>query len=413
MSIEKTHSENQVDYRMPFLIMIFLFFLIGFLTVVNMQFQAPLKSAFNLSNTQTTLLTFVFFIAYPIMGTPAGWLVDQYGYKKTLIIALFILLIALAFFFLAAEFVSFPIFLAGSFIVGSSLTILQVVVNPYVSACGPADKASNRLNLGGGLNSLGTVLAPLFVTFIIFGGKETIEVYSVKMPYIGLMAAVLLIILALKYFHLPHIPGTTREEQTEGSSLQFRHLVLGIIGLFFYVGAEVAVGANINLYLIKDLGYTKDSASTLAALYWLGLMIGRLFSGFFLKEISGELQLKVAGISALILSITGIILTSLIPETAPYAFVLIGLFHSVMWPCIFTLAITDLGSHTSHGSGMLMIGVMGGAVIPFVQGWLADLFANWQWTWILVVIAEIYIVYYAFSGHKILPSRSQPKPLIE
>ena len=405
MSTAKNVSENQVDYKLPFLIMVFLFFLIGFLTVVNQQFQAPLKSAFDLSNAQTTLLTFIFFIAYPIIGTPAGWLVNQYGYKKTLIIALFILLIALAIFYLAAELVSFPIFLGGSFVVGSALTILQVVVNPYISACGPADKASNRLILGGGLNSLGTVLAPLFVSFVIFGGKDIIEVNSVKIPYIGLMISVVLIILAIKSFHLPHIPGTTREAHTEGSSLQYRHLVLGVIGIFFYVGAEVAVGANINLYLIKDLGYAGDTASKIAALYWLGLMIGRLSSGFLMKEISGESQLKVAAFCALILSIAGIVLTSLAPGIAPYAFVLIGLFHSVMWPCIFTLAIKDLGPHTSHGSGMLMIGVMGGAIIPFFQGWLADTFATWQWTWILVVIAEAYIIYYALSGHKVI----QPK----
>jgi len=407
MSTVKNVSENQVDYKLPFLIMVFLFFLIGFLTVVNQQFQAPLKSAFDLSNAQTTLLTFIFFIAYPIIGTPAGWLVDKFGYKKTLIIALFILLIALAIFYLAAELVSFPIFLGGSFVVGSALTILQVVVNPYISACGPADRASNRLNLAGGMNSLGTVLAPLFVTFIIFGGKEVIEVNSVKIPYIGLMIAVVLIILAIKSFHLPHIPGTTREAHTEGSSLQYRHLVLGVIGIFFYVGAEVAVGANINLYLIKDLGYAGDTASKLASLYWLGLMIGRLSSGFLMKEVSGEFQLKIAAFAALILSITGIVLTSLVPGIAPYAFVLIGLFHSVMWPCIFTLAIKDLGPHTSHGSGMLMIGVMGGAVIPFLQGWLADTFANWQWTWILVVIAEAYIIYYALSGHKVIPPKKK------
>ncbi|PWJ45044.1 MFS transporter [Sediminitomix flava] len=419
---EQSAKQTQNQYAVPFAIMVFLFFLVGFLTVVNQQFQAPLKEVFDLSNTQSTLLTFTFFAAYPIMGIPAGKLVEKLGYKGTLLVSLVIVTISFALFYTAAEFTSFTIFLIGSFVLGAGMTVLQTVVNPYIIACGPEETASFRMNLGGGMNSLGTVLGPLFVSQVVFGGTGDIQVSDVKIPYLVLIATVIILTLILKTVNLPHIPGTTKEEGSEGSATQYPHLILGVVGIFCYVGAEVAVGANINLFLEQDFGYAKSVAASFASLYWLGLMIGRLSAAGLLKNIGAKGQLTGAATGALAL-IVGTVILSYYPDlsfnldleigllgisihqaisVSCITLILMGLFHSVMWPCIFTLAVKDLGPHTSQGSGLLMLGVAGGAVIPFVQGILADVLGDWQLTWGLVIACELFILFYALKGSQVI-----------
>ncbi|BDD07318.1 sugar MFS transporter [Aureibacter tunicatorum] len=427
---KESHSpkkqQEKTNYTVPFLIMVFLFFIVGFLTVVNQQLQGPLKDVFDLNNLQTTLVTFSFFLAYPIMGTPAGKLVDKYGYKGTLIIALGILALAMLSFLGAAYLESFGIFLVASFIVGAALTTLQVVINPYISVLGPAESAASRLNLAGGINSLGTVLAPIFVTAVIFG-SDVVHVDAVYMPYIFLTVTTLIIAFVVSRLHLPEIAGTTAkndegEGKVEGSAWKFRHLVLGIVAIFFYVGVEVAVGANLTLFITGDLsanatfmdavaslpsilggGTTLIAfAATMTSLYWGGLMVGRLLSGSVLKGIDGRKLLIIAVSSAIVLCGIGLVTEGIVSVGA---FVLMGLFHSVMWPCIFTLAIKDLGPHTSQGSGLLMIGVFGGAVLPLLQGGLADMLGGFHMTYFIVLVGELYILYYALVGCKVIKKK--------
>ncbi|GAA4835365.1 glucose/galactose MFS transporter [Algivirga pacifica] len=399
-------SNNRKNYMVPFATMVFIFFLVGFLTVVNQQFQAPLKNVFDLDYTQTTLLTFTFFLAYPVMGTPSAKMIDKFGYKKTTLIALLILAVAMLCFLGAAYFQSYSIFLVGSFITGASLTVLQTVVNPYLAVLGKPEGASTRLNIASGFNSLGTVLAPQFVSIVVFGGAAATQVESVYVPYIVLTVLILLLVLVIKALTLPEIEGTTQQqgEVRTGSAWQFRHLVLGVIALFCYVGAEVSVGANFNLYMEKDMGFPEKSQQVvnMVSLYWGGLMVGRFISGFGLSKVRNDIQLKVASSIALVLCLAGMFGSGIenTKAIAPWLFVGMGLFHSIMWPCIFTLAIDGLGIYTSQGSGLLMIGVFGGAVLPFFQGVFADMLGGFQWTFWIVIAAEAYILFYAIAGHK-------------
>ena len=267
--------EKQVDYRIPFITLVVVFFFVGFLTTVNGQFQGPLKSVFlndagESKNTLATLISFAWFLAYPLTGRVASVWIVRFGYKKTLILGLLLLIGGLGLFGLSSVYtINFPqsyfsigiamipwgyiIFLLGSYAAGAAATVLQVVINPYLAACEvQGTQPVQRLNIGGTANSVGTTLAPFFVTGIVFGGMamENIHISQIQNAFIWLIIVVILVVLAFIRMQLPDIGGTrTRDgEILEKSVWSFRHLTLGIIAIFFYVGVEVCVGANINLY---------------------------------------------------------------------------------------------------------------------------------------------------------------------
>lgn len=437
--MNKPNNTTKESYLAPFITLVLLFFFVGFLTTANGQFQGPLKFAFlkdsgELKNTFVTLITFSWFIAYPLTGGIGSRWVTKYGYKRTLLQALFILMSGLAIFWLSSWFtIRFPeaiimiksakvpfgffIFLLGSFVVGTAATILQVVINPYLIACSvKGTQAVQRLNIGGASNSIGTTVAPFFVSGIVFGGlaMEDVQVSQLQVPFIGLIIVIAFVALILSRLSLPDIAGTKadKDEKLEKSIWSFRHLTLGVVAIFFYVGVEVCVGANINLYALElidngkefsffgasslsILGISFSIPALMATLYWGGMLIGRLISSS-LSKITPNIQLGVTAIFASLLCILAIATDN------PWLLVVIGLFHSVMWGAIFTLAIAQLGKYTSVGSATLMIGVLGGALLPLLQGILADSFGGvWRWTWLIVVIGELYIIYYAFLGSKI------------
>lgn len=414
--MEKTNRQN--NYLGPFLVMVFLFLVVGFLTTANTQFQGPLKEAFlsnvgNLKNTFATLITFSWFLAYPVCGSVGSKWVDRYGYKGTLLRGLIVMAAGLGFFALSSFFTTrfpeamvriadnsfhfgFIIFLLGSFVTGASATILQVVINPYLSACTVKGTQSiQRLAIGGTANSIGTTIAPYFVTGIIFGGlaMEQVSVNQILVPFISLMAVILVIILSLSFIALPDIQGTRAEGnmKLEKSVWSFSHLTFGVIAIFFYVGAEVCIGGNINLYAIEK-GFA--SPALLATLYWGGMLVGRLI-GSSLSKISPKTQLVFTTICASSLTIIAIITDS------PAVLVAVGLFHSIMWGAIFTLATARLGRYTSKASGVFMIGVVGGALLPLLQGVLADLFRGWRFSFFLVLLCELVMLLYALVGSKV------------
>lgn len=432
-------EQKQVNYLPPFITLVVLFFFIGFLTAANGQFQGPLKAAFldgagSLKNTFATLISFSWFMAYPIMGGTATSWVNKYGYKGTLIRGLIILIVGLGIFWASSKYtVLFPessieiasatvpigyfIFLLGSFVVGAAATILQVVINPYLSACNvKGTQPVQRLSIGGSSNSIGTTVAPFFVTGIVFGGlsMEDIQVSQLQTPFIGLMVIIAIVTIILSRLSLPDIQGTRADSEVklEKSVWSFSHLTLGVIALFFYVGVEVCIGANINLYALElektgevfsffgmsqlsIFGVNFSIPALMATLYWGGMLIGRLISSS-LSKISPKIQLGVTAIFAAIFTLMTIITNS------PWLLVCVGLFHSVMWGAIFTLAIDKLGKYTSAGSGALMVGVLGGALLPLLQGILADsMDGMWRWTWFIVVVGELYILYYAFIGSRV------------
>ena len=269
----------------------------------------------------------------------------------------------------------FLIFLLGSFVVGASATILQVVINPYLTACHvKATQSIQRLAIGGSANSVGTTLAPYFVTGVVFGGLS-------------------LIVLLLMKLSLPDIQGTRVEkgEKLEKSVWSFRHLTLGVVAIFFYVGVEVCIGANINLYAI-EMDYA--SPALMATLYWGGMLVGRLV-GSSLSRISPRVQLTVTTVSAGLLALLAILLNN------PWLLTAVGLFHSIMWGAIFTLSVAHLGKYTSVASGVFMIGVVGGAILPLLQGVLADVLGGWRWSWLIVLFGEAFMLYYALIGSRV------------
>lgn len=433
-----TQQEKQLNYVGPFITMVFLFLIVGFLTTANTQFQGPLKEAFlmgvgDLKNTFATLITFSWFLAYPLCGGIGSAWTTKYGYKGTLLRSLFIMIIGLGFFFASSWFtVKFPsaniilgsnvipfgffIFLIGSFVVGASATILQVVINPYLSACYVKGTQSiQRLAIGGSANSIGTTIAPFFVTGIVFGGlaMEEVQVSQLMTPFLGLMMVIVVVLLVLMRFSLPDIKGTKAEvgEKLEKSVWSFRHLTLGVIAIFFYVGVEVCIGANINLYAIEQellhgafsflgngsltlFGINFSMPAFMATLYWGGMLIGRLI-GSSLSKVTPRVQLTFTTICATILTMLAILFNN------PWILTAVGLFHSIMWGAIYTLSIQKLGKYTSVASGVFMIGVVGGAVLPLLQGMMADMMSGWRWSWMIVILGELFMFYYALLGSRV------------
>lgn len=419
-----TEQNIQKNYLGPFITMVFLFFIVGFLTTANTQFQGPLKAAFlsdagDFKNTMATLITFSWFLAYPVFGNVGARFVNTQGYKGTLIRGLMLMIGGIILLFassliteqmpnLMMEFdggfvhVGFFVFLLGSFVVGGSATVLQVVINPYLTACHVRGTQSvQRMAIGGTSNSIGTTLAPYFVSGIVFGGlsMSEVNVSQLMIPFIALALVLVLVTLVLMRLELPDLSNThtVEGEYLERSVWSFRHLTLGVVAIFFYVGCEVCIGGNINLYVLSDGGGDMATATWMATLYWGGLLVGRLMGSCFSK-ISPRTQLTFTTVMASILVLVGMITNN------PWVLVGVGLFHSIMWGAIFTLAVAHLGKYTSVASGVFMIGVIGGAILPLVQGMMADVMGEWRWSWSLVLVGEIMMLIYARLGSRVRPS---------
>lgn len=422
----------------PFIVLTFIYFIVGFLTTVNGQCQGPLKIAFlahvdELRNTLTTLISFFFFLGYLLNSSLGGKWINAYGYKKTLMRALVIMIAGLLLYFCSAVLAGYYsdatlrimqdevpygyfVFLGGSYLMGTSAALLQVVINPYIAAYNlPGTQPVQRMNIVCAINSFGTTIAPFFVTAIMFAGVslEWVEARQLMVPFLAIALCVIVTTLITSRLSLPDLQETRAgdNEKLERSIWSFRHLKLGVIAIFFYVGAEVCVGVNINLHAMELM--KEDGALTffgmnrliiggldlgipalLATLYWGGMMIGRAISGLF-NHISPRTQLIFTTVAATLLALIGIITNNL------WVLVSIGLCHSVMWSCIFTLAIKGLKKYTSKASGVFMTGVFGGAIFPLFQGMLADVYGSWQWTWLLVVGCELEMLYYALYGSKV------------
>ena len=414
------NEQKTTNYMGPFLTMVFLFFIVGFLTVVNAQFQTPLKDALlseagSLQNTLATVITFAWFLSYPLTGGIAAKLVDRHGYKKTMVRGLLVMLVGLGIFECSVLFetysgasitvgesvlpVAYFIFILGSYVVGAAVTIMQVVINPYLVACNVKGTTDvQRQNIGGSSNSIASTLAPFVVGGIIFGGLSASEITVDKLivPFLGLIVVMAVVTFIVNRLSLPNIAGTTNEgdAKLERSIWSFRHLTLGVVAIFMYVGVEVAVGANIVMNAKAVGGSFAETAALMASLYFGGMLVGRLI-GSALSKVDAKVQLIVTSIGATLLVLLAMVTNDL------WLLVGVGLFHSIMWPATFSLAVRGLGKYTSAGSGALMIGVLGGGVLPLIQSALADGMGDWQWTWIIVLIGELYMFYYATVGSKI------------
>lgn len=420
-----TKPQTPVNYTGPFITMVFLFFIVGFLTVVNAQFQDPLKAALlgnagSIKTTLATFITFAWFLSYPLTGGIAARMVNNLGYKKTMINGLLIMIAGLGIFeasVLFQEYVgssitvgeaqipyAYFIFILGSYVVGAAVTIMQVVINPYLVACNVKGTTDvQRQNIGGSSNSIASTLAPYVVGGLIFGGlsADQISVNKLIIPFFGLIVVIAIVTFIISKISLPNIAGTTNEGNVklERSIWSFRHLTLGVVAIFMYVGVEVAVGANIVMHA-KEIGFSTNllgfdiTPAILASLYFGGMLVGRLV-GASLNNVSAKLQLTVTSVAAIILVVVAMLTSNIMILAA------MGLCHSIMWPATFSLGVKGLGKYTSAGSGALMIGVIGGGVFPLVQGMMFDIFGNWDITWTVVLIGEVYMLYYALVGSKI------------
>ena len=405
-------NEASGGFVLPMVLMVALYFSIGFITALNDILIPHFKDLFHLSNVLALLVDLCFFGAYFVMSLPSGWIVGRIGYKMGIIAALSTMGCGLLLFVPASIVISYPVFLFALFVVGSGLALLQVAINPYVGALGKPETASARLNLCGGLNSLATTIAPKVGAAFIFiaAGATTAQLArSVRLPYVIIAAFTFLIAIITRFVHLPEvIEKPTTVSSTVGSAWQFTHLRLGAAAIFAYVGVEVAIGS----ILINFLGQpSMGSLSHVAAagyvsLYWGGAMVGRFIGSFALIYIRAQRALAAVALSAVVLVSITIFGHG---HLAMWAIVACGLFNSVMWPCIFPLSLRGLGSLTSQGSGILVMMVVGGAVIPELQGLLADTF-GYQHSFLIVLLCYVYLVYFALSGYKVRQPRFDSLP---
>jgi FHS family L-fucose permease-like MFS transporter len=399
-------------YLIPFITVTALFFVFGFITNLNMALVPHLRSIFDLPYGLAMLAESAFFLAYFVFSSPTSKLIEMIGYKRTMVVSLFIQVVGCLLFVPAAKLVSFPLFLTAVFVVGAGITGLQTSANPYVSILGPEHSAPIRLTLAQALNSLGGTLAPLVAGAFILTDPDKIAskasiADTVRGPYIAIATALLVLGLAVAFSHLPAIaetqsfrPGKDGDNLLSRSIWSFRHTVLAAIGIFFYVGVEVGL-ASIAVNYFKTQGMSSlKTASFLVSLYWFGALVGRLLGSWILTKVKSGKLVSIFGFAAAAMIAISMFTSG---NVAIWALVLCGFLNSIMFPNIFTLGIAGLGPMTSKGSGLIMTAVVGGAVIPYLLGALADK-VGIQHAFILPVICYLYIAYYGMWGSR--PTRT-------
>lgn len=469
------------DFRRPFITITMLFFLWGFITVMNDVLIPYLKDSFDLSYFQAGLVQFAFFgafffvsLVYYFVSLSSGDPINRIGYKLSIIVALLICGVGCAMFYPAAEFRSYPFFLGALFLLATGVTLLQIAANPYAAILGKPETASSRLNLAQGVNSLGTTIAPIAGGLLLYkvfatGGQVTID--SIKIPY--LIYGSLFVVLAIIVWR-SHLPSFSKEEESSSSSLgalRYPHLRYGMIAIFMYVGGEVAIGSYL-INFMKDesiMGLPEATASIYLAYYWGGAMIGRLCGAISLSDIEQQSKKYAAMLVTAIVVFFVVYLVTAIrlddgaftmefmtpKQVAPF-FLLIainfvafvfgrgnaarvlwvfslamvallciaaltggslafwaalgtGLFNSIMWSNIFTLAIKDLRQHTSQGSSLLVMMIVGGAIVPLIMGAAADRIGI-QLAFVVPIVNYLYIAFYGLVGHRVVtPVDQQPE----
>ncbi|MFZ4715057.1 MAG: sugar MFS transporter [Bacteriovoracaceae bacterium] len=373
-------------------IITFLFFMWGFLTCLNDLLIPHLKALFDLNYFQAMLVQFSFFTAYFIVSVPAGKFIARLGYKKGILIGLSLAAVGCLLFIPAQSTHIYFIFLLALFILASGITILQVAANPYVGALGSKETASRRLTITQAFNSLGTTLAPIV-------GAGLLLSLGVGSSYA--MLALALFALALMIWFYP-LPKVAEESSTESNTiykkaLDSKALRLGALGIFLYVGAEVAIGSFLISFLIQnDPSLDVPSASKFVAYYWGGAMVGRFLGGTLMTFVRGSKLLMLHG---LIVAVLILIATTNTGTTAMWAILAIGLFNSIMFPTIFSLSLEGLGAKTSEGSGILCMAIVGGAIIPLLQGFMADSMGL-KVSFILPLACYLYIAYFGYDRMK-------------
>jgi MFS transporter, FHS family, L-fucose permease len=393
-----------------------LFFMWGFITVINNTLLPHLRSVFDLNYTQTLLFEFVWFIAYFFAAIPSAKLIERIGYKKSMVIGLLIMAAGTLGMTLAASIPSYGVTMAMLFVIASGITLLQVAANPYVAVVGPSETASSRLNLVQAMNSMGTFLAPSFGAYLILGrsvggtsaegtvltpAERLADAQSVILPYVLVSAVLVVLAVVIGRFKLPDMGAASRrvaaEERKHHSLWRHRNLVFGVPAIFIYLIAEIGV-ANlfVNFVSQRDIAnITREQAGYYLTLLWGGMMVGRFLGSAIMQKVRAETVLAAFSIGAFVVMLIATFATG---HVAMWALISVGLFHSIMFPTIFTLGIRGLGPLTEEGSGLLIMAIAGGA-LALLQGWLADHYGL-QISFLLTVVCELYILFYALWGAK-------------
>lgn len=404
--------------------MLILFFTWGFLTELDGALIPYLKGLFSLTNFQAALVQFAFFIAFFCVSLPSSWLLNRIGYHKGIIVGLLIMAVGSWLFYPAAAMISYPLFLGAIFVLASGVTLLQVAANPYVARLGEPEKASNRLNLAQGFNSVAKMIAPLAGSYFILRGlaglSSSEQAEAVQLPYIVLGGLLLLLAVIFGFLKLPEVVEKQEGSEDSGSESIWKkpHLVRGAVAIFLYVGAEVTIASFLVIYLseyifpfltefqpyVEGLVEREDQVAKYREIgarylpfYWGGLMIGRLGGSYILRFISSQKLLSIAAICC-VLMMLGFSVSS--GYLAMWLLIGTGLFLSIMWSNIFTLAIAGLGSLTSKGSGVLVAAIVGGALIPPIQGLIADSSIGLHYSFLITIVCFAYIAWYGWKGYR-------------
>ncbi len=418
---DATTSSDKNPYLGSLTILTSLFFIWGFITCLNDILIPHLKSVFTLNYAEAMLIQFCFFTAYFLVSIPSGYLVEKIDYKGGIIAGLAIAGIGCLLFYPAASLHSYPLFLAAFFVLASGITLLQVAANPYVTILGNPETASSRLTMTQAFNSLGTTIAPYFGSlFILATAVKTVDeirllnadelsayqaaqAAAVQNPYLLLAAVLFFIAVVFALIKLPKIEAAKTqvsdvEDDVHDSAWDYKHLVLGAIGIFVYVGGEVSIGSFLINFLGEPsiAGLAEQDAGKYVSFYWGGAMVGRFIGAAVMQKIQPGKVLTFNAVTAALLVLMTMLGSG---HVAMWTILAVGLFNSIMFPTIFSLAVSGLGKHTGQGSGILCAAIVGGAVLPVVQGLFADRIGIQQ-AFFIPVLCYCYIAYYGWRGYR-------------
>ena len=422
--VKAAASAEGQNYIFALSVLTSLFFMWGFITCLNDILIPHLKAVFTLNYTQVMLIQFSFFTAYAVISIPSGFIVEKVGYKNGIVIGLVTSGIGCLLFYPAAGYQSYIMFLIALFVMASGITLLQVAANPYVAILGKPETASSRLNFAQAINSFGHTTGPLIGSLLILSvavktaeelkslNSDQLSAYqvaqasAVQVPYLALAAVLILIAIVFAVIKLPKInaheisssSGGQNYHDLHNSAWGYKHLVIGAVAIFLYVGAEVSIGSFLVNYFGQDfiLGMPAEEAGKYVSFYWGAAMVGRFIGSGIQRKIKPS---HVLVFNAFVAAVLVIVSMFTFGGLAMWTILAVGLFNSVMFPTIFTLAIDGLGKHTGQASGILCTAIVGGAVLPVIQGFFADNIGIHH-AFFVPVISYLFIAYYGMKGYK-------------
>lgn len=401
-AVNKSSNITDHNYTPALISLAVLYFMMGFITCLNDTLVPFFKNGFTLSYAQSSLVQFYFFLTYGLMSVPAGRIVERTGFKNGMVIGFSVAAIGALLFYPASVWHQYYLFLAALFIVAMGIVLLQVAANPYITVLGPAKTASSRLTLIQGVGSIGTTVAPLFGAYFILSGLQDSQASSeaVRLPYLGIAGLLIVIAIVVYRLSLPaiRVSDTLTDSFIKDKTIfSFRNLNFGMVAIFMYVGAEVAIGTFLTNYLSETLNISITNANNYVAFYWGSMLAGRLLGAWILRSVKASLVLSIAAFLAVVLIAISTSTSS--GQLAAWTMIAVGFCNSVMFAIIFSLSVNGLKNYTTQASGLLSTAIVGGAVIPFAQGLIKDNY-SWGLAFLVPLACYLYILFYGMNGYK-------------